>query len=305
MTDRHPSLSPPLRVAVIGLGPMGQNHVRAWQRVPGALLTAVVDTHAERVATVMRETGCTSVATSDDLIGIVDAVSIATPADTHDQVAAPLLRAGVHCLIEKPLATTPDGCAAIAAAAEAGGAVAQVGHIERFNPAIAALQARLNAPLAACKITARRLNPASGRAIALDVVSDLMSHDIDIVLALKKAVPVTVSAERHGPESVTACLSFADGGSATLTADRDAQARVRDFVIETSVHRFSVDFAARTMSADDTMQVVDHSRDALTLQLTSFAEACRAHRTPDASVAAARDVMNVVWRIHKALGDAA
>lgn len=274
------------RVAVVGVGPMGLLHARAYARLPGARLVAVVDPHADRAAAAASECGCEMLSDARDLIGRVDAVTVATPAAAHAAVARPLLAAGVHCLIEKPLALTADDCRALAAAATA--AVLRVGHIERFNPAYRAFVA--TAPRNIGDVSARRLN-MPGRAVALDVVSDLMVHDIDLALTLKRTAVSATSARRLGAEHVEAVVTFADNTRATFAADRQAAATVRDMTITTESKTVRLDFGARSPAATDP----------LTAELADFLAACGGVPGLGATAADAQAALDVVWRINRDL----
>jgi predicted dehydrogenase len=277
---------------------MGLNHVRAVSRCSGVTLAAVYDIHPDRAAAVAGEYVCAAVADVAALARCVDAAIVATPPATHAEVAAALLRRGVHCLIEKPVATEGAACKAIAQAAHAGRAVVQVGHVERFNPAVAALAAaRGAAPIA--DIAARRHNPPPGRAPGIDVVADLMIHDIDIVLMLKGADPVAVTAARGGPECVDAVLSFADGSSARLSADRAARDKARELTMNAGGHAYRVDYAAKAAWRDGlALAIPEH--DALDAQLMAFAAAARGGANP-APLAAGQAALAVVERVRAAL----
>ncbi|MDX2221222.1 MAG: Gfo/Idh/MocA family oxidoreductase [Rhodospirillaceae bacterium] len=287
-----------LRVGVVGLGPMGLNHVRAVSRGPGASLAAVYDIHPDRAAAVAGEYLCAAVADVAALAGCVDAAIVATPPATHAEVATALLRRGVHCLIEKPLATAADECEAIAQAAQAGGAIVQVGHIERFNPAVVALAREIGAAPAA-EISARRHNPPPGRAPGIDVVADLMIHDIDIILMLKRSAPVDVAGLRESAERVSAVLRFADGTTAHLSADRAAQNKVRELTLTAGGMKWRFDYAARQAWRGSVPIAVD-ARDALDAQLAAFVAACRGGSNP-VPAAAGRAAVAVVARINAAL----
>lgn len=287
-----------LRLGVVGLGPMGLNHARAVGRCQGLTLAAVYDIHPDRAAAVAGEYLCAAVADVAALAGCVDAAVVATPPATHAAVAAALLRRGVHCLIEKPLAAAAHECDAVIQAARSAGAVVQVGHVERFNPAVAAVAAAIGgAPVAG--LSARRLNPPSGRAAGIDVVADLMIHDIDIVLMLKRADPVAVAATRENAERVSAVLRFADGTEARLSADRAAAERTRDLTVTAAGHAWRVDFAAKQAWRDATPLPVE-PRDALEAQLMAFAAACRGGPNP-VPAEAGHAALAVVARIHQAL----
>ena len=201
---------------------MGRLHTRVFSQMPGARLVGVVDTSAEVAEAAAEEFGCRAFADAEQLLPHVKAVTIAVPTEFHADVAEPLLRRGIACLIEKPLAKTVDEARRIVAAAEAGGAVVQVGHIERFNPVVRAMD-RLGIRPGFIEVT--RISPMTFRSIDVGVVLDVMIHDIDIVLRLAgseveqvDAVGVNVIGEQE--DICNARLRFANGCVANLTASR-------------------------------------------------------------------------------------
>lgn len=272
---------------------MGMHHVRAYRRLPQFDLVAVVDTHPDRAQAAAREFGCAALSNAAELVGRVDAVTVATPPATHAAVAGALLNAGIHCLIEKPMATTDAECRALANSAPA---VVRVGHIERFNPAFVALQKA--APGVALSIAARRLNPP-GRAVPIDVVHDLMVHDIDLALLLKGAAPMQVEARRLGPEHAVARLSFADGSFCTLEASRAAKAPVREMTIASMNGLYQLDFHKRTLTPDT---AEPSTADALDQQLLDFLGACRGEKSRGATALEAATALTVARQIADLIG---
>lgn len=214
--------SPALRAAVVGCGHFGRLHAAKWAVLPTATLVAVCDSDNSRAVALAGELGCRGVARAEALIGEVDAVSVVVPTAAHHAVAGPLLDAGIHCLIEKPLAADLAEAADLERRAVAGGAVLQVGHLERFNPAFAAALPLIGRPLF---IEGHRLTPFRGRGTDVDVVLDLLVHDLDLVALLVgetpshvDAVGVPVLSERDDMVSVR--LRFPGGCTANLTASR-------------------------------------------------------------------------------------
>ncbi|MBL0926833.1 MAG: Gfo/Idh/MocA family oxidoreductase [Phycisphaerales bacterium] len=182
-----------LRCAVVGVGRMGRHHARKFAKLPGARLVAVVDADAERRNVVADELKCASLADPSDLLNLpggVDAVTIAVPTQHHLRCAAPLLDAGIACLIEKPLATDAAEARQLAEMARRSGAVLMVGHIERFNPAVVALQRAQAAEGGAAGaivprfIEVHRVSPMTFRSVDVSAVMDMMIHDLDVVLWL-------------------------------------------------------------------------------------------------------------------------
>jgi predicted dehydrogenase len=216
-------------VAVVGCGHLGTFHARLYAQLPEAQLVAVVDTHVERAQALAREVG---VEASTDLAAIlprVRAVSIATPTTTHHDIAWQCLDAGVACLVEKPICeSAPQGRALVDHARNLGLALA-VGHTERFNPAFAAARAELGRPRF---IESHRLAPFVARSLDVDVVLDLMIHDIDLTLCLQPAAIESVDAVgvpvlTPGADIANARIRFADGAVANLTASRVSRDKVR------------------------------------------------------------------------------
>jgi predicted dehydrogenase len=212
-----------LPVAVVGCGRMGRLHARAYSQLSGVKLVGLFDADAAAAHAAAREYGGKPFGDLDELANQARSVSIATPTRFHLAAAEPFLRRGVACLIEKPLAPDEAEGAKILALARQHGSAIQVGHIERFNPAVRAL-AKLN--LSPRYLEAVRVSPMTFRSIDVGVVLDVMIHDIDIVLSLARS-PVTrldatgVSVLGGGVEDVcTARLAFENGCVANLTASR-------------------------------------------------------------------------------------
>jgi len=212
----------PLRMGLVGAGAFGRNHARKIAGSPRCRLVAVLDADPARAFALAAEFGGAAVADLDELASLVDAVVVVSPAGTHAASALPLLRAGRHVLVEKPLATTlADADALIEAAAKAG-VVLQVGHLERFQAAAGAfigLAGRLR------YLEARREGVWNPRGTDVSVVLDLMIHDIDLALQMAGALPVRIEASGFCLASgqhdwAQARLDFASGFIANLTASR-------------------------------------------------------------------------------------
>jgi predicted dehydrogenase len=177
-----------IRCGVVGVGRMGRHHARVYTELPGATLVGVVDQDAQRRADIVSKHGGKAFGSVEQLLDEgVDAVSIAVPTTAHLESATPLLEAGVACLIEKPLANTVEEAEKIAALASKSGATLQVGHIERYNPAVMALRKLQHsgaAEIAPRFIEIHRVSPMTFRSVDVGVVLDMMIHDIDVVLML-------------------------------------------------------------------------------------------------------------------------
>lgn len=235
------------RVGVIGVGALGRHHARVWAGLPGAALAGVYDTDAGRAAAVAAEYACPAYSALEDLLERTDAVSIAVPTVAHHAVARQALQAGLDILLEKPMTATLAEADELIALAEARERVFQVGHIERFNPATAAL---LAAGRGARFVEVHRLGSFSPRSLDVDVVLDLMVHDLDIVLALDGSEPVQIEAVgvpvlTPRVDIANARLRFESGLIANLTASRVSLEKVRKFRVFAPRTYVSADFGAR------------------------------------------------------------
>lgn len=292
-----------IRVGVIGVGSLGQHHARVYASLPGCTLAGVVDSDPARAAEIARKHRCPAFDDPAALLGKVDAVSVVVPTAMHYAVGRVFLEAGVHCLIEKPLSTDLGEADALIAAARAGGALLQVGHIERFNPAILALKEHRSRPLF---IEAHRLGPYSPRNTDIDVVLELMIHDLDIVLALvgrpvERVDAVGLPVLSHTEDIANVRLVFEGGCVANLTASRvttDKQRKIRLFTRDAylsvdylakqvRVHRLKEGadpsqagslFGLARMVTTETLKIRDEEQ--LKLELESFIEAVRAGSRP-------------------------
>jgi predicted dehydrogenase len=220
-----------LTAAVFGVGHLGRHHARILAGMEGVALRAVVDPDAERGRAAAERHGCAWHASAADLAELPDLAVVATPTVLHVEVAGALLRAGVHCLVEKPLAADPDGCRALIEAARDGGAVLTVGHVERFNPAV---RRALALGIVPRFIEAHRLAPYPFRATDVGVVLDLMIHDLDLALAWTGSTITSVDAVGGATLSPTediasVRLRFANGAAANLTASRLSLKPMRRF----------------------------------------------------------------------------
>jgi predicted dehydrogenase len=235
------------RVGVIGVGALGQHHARVYAELPEATLVGVYDRDAERAREVAARHGCRAFAEADALAREVDAVSVAVPTEAHHAVAGALLDAGKHVLVEKPITASLGEADDLIARAAARGVRLQVGHVERFNPALDILREAVAQPRF---VEAHRLGAFSPRSLDVDVVLDLMIHDLDIVLWLDGSDPVQVDAVgvpvlTPRVDIANARLRFASGLIANLTASRVSADRVRKFRVFAPRTYVSVDLAAR------------------------------------------------------------
>ena len=238
-----------VRMAVIGVGSLGQHHARILAAMPHADLVGVVDIKPDRARDVAAQYGTAAYSNASELVGRVDAVSIATPTVSHVAVALPFVESGAAVLVEKPLAATVEDADRLLAAADARGTVLAVGHTERFNPAVAAALPLVSRPKF---VEIHRLGTFPERSLDIDVVFDLMIHDLDVLLATVgsevesvEAVGVNVLTPRV--DIANARLRFASGCVANVTASRISRDRVRKARFFQHDAYISIDYAAQEL----------------------------------------------------------
>lgn len=305
-----------VRVAVIGVGALGRHHARILGDTPGTLLHAVVDVDAGRAAEIAAQHGAaTSLTDAAALVGQVDAVTIASPTEAHHALAAMLLDAGIHVLVEKPMTTTLAQADDLIARAAAKGLVLAVGHTERFNPAVDAARPFLTRPRF---IEVHRLGTFPDRSLDIDVVFDLMIHDLDVLLSVVdeevvgvEAVGVPVLTDRV--DIANARLKFAGGCIANLTASRISRDRVRKVRFIEPAAYVSVDYASRELEVWR-LRKVEGARPAieggpvpvpeaepLRRELEDFVGAVREGRAPRVAGVQGRRALALAQRINDAM----
>ncbi|MBF0109814.1 MAG: Gfo/Idh/MocA family oxidoreductase [Magnetococcales bacterium] len=242
-----------IRVAVLGAGPMGRNHLRIYSQLRGIELVGVVDPDPDRLRFATSSFGCPGFPDASQLPDSIDAASIATPPATHAELGILLMNRGVHCLIEKPLATSTDQCQALIDAARNNKVILLVGHVERFNPAIRELTRLLTSGPRILALDARRMSHASSRITDVDVIADLMVHDLDLVMNLVQRPIVRVTAgnvrttDSPGSDHVCALLGFEGGILATITASRITRHRVRQLSVTADMGWITADLIAQEL----------------------------------------------------------
>jgi hypothetical protein len=243
---RNPRPDAP-RVAVIGVGYLGRYHAQKYARLAEADLVSVVDIDGRRGREVADEVKTQALTDYRPLIGMVDAVSIVTPTPQHFAIAREFLSAGVHVLLEKPMTKNLEEAGELIATAKKHGAILQVGHLERFNSAFTAIRPRLRDPMF---IETTRLALFNERGLEVDVILDLMIHDIDIVLnminsPIKDIHASGVAALTHLPDIASVRMEFANGAVANLTASRISIKNMRKLRIFQKDCYFSADYAQK------------------------------------------------------------
>jgi predicted dehydrogenase len=299
-----------MRVAVIGVGHLGQHHARIYAAMDGVDLVGVVDTNRPRAEEIARKFATHVVGDARELLGRVDAVSVAVPTEAHLPVALPFLERGTAVLVEKPLAASLDDADRLITAAEQGGAVLAAGHTERFNPAVEAARPLIHAPRF---IEVHRLGTFPERSLDIDVIFDLMIHDLDLLLALVgsevvsvEAVGVNVLTPRT--DIANARLRFASGCIANLTASRISRDRVRKIRFFQHNTYVSVDYAAREVEAyrlvpQDGRPAIEGGKlpvaddEPLRRELADFVEAVRTGRKPGVSGREGRAALALATRV--------
>lgn len=239
-----------VRVAVVGTGHFGREHARVYATTPGARLVAVCDISETNGLPVAEKHRVPFVKDYRELIGKVDAVSLAAPTVAHHSIACELLRAGVAVLVEKPIARTLEEADEIIEESVRNNAVLQAGHLERFNPAVVAASRIVTKPLF---FEAHRLSVFTPRSLDIDVVMDLMIHDLDIILSFVKSEVSEIRAAgvpilTPKVDIANARIEFDNGCVANLTASRVSSERVRKLRFFQPHEYVSIDYSAQEAS---------------------------------------------------------
>ncbi len=302
-----------LRVGVIGTGYLGKFHAEKYADMEDAELVGVVDINQKAAVEIAKKHGVKAYFSPDEILGKVDAVSIVVPTPLHYQVSKMFLEHDVDVLIEKPITTTLNEADSLIALAESRGLIIQVGHLERFNPAVIALEDVLKTPMF---IESHRLSMFQPRGTEVDVVLDLMIHDIDIILNLVKSEITNIQAAgipvitKHG-DIANARLEFAGGCVANVTASRISLKNERKLRLFQRDAYISVDFANREImvirqnesAKDSVIPGTDISSrcftksDALLAELMSFVQSVRNRVSPEVTGKMGRDALQVALSI--------
>ena len=299
-----------IRVGVIGVGHLGQHHARLLAAMPDVMLTAVCDVDRARANEVAAKYGTSVVATDADLLGQVDAVTIAAPTAVHIPLAMPFVEAGVAVLVEKPIAPSVADADRLLDAAAKSGAIVATGHTERFNPAVAAAIPLISSPRF---VEIHRLGTFPERSLDIDVIFDVMIHDLDLLLGVLgsevtsvEAVGVNVLTPRTDIANVR--LRFASGCIANLTASRISRDRVRKARFFQSQSYVSIDYAAQQVEAYRLVptngrpsieggQVPVTADEPLRRELADFIQAVQSRRKPGVTGREGRDALALATRI--------
>ena len=310
-----------LRLGIVGAGIMGANHARLAQAVRDATVTHVVDPDIGRATQLAVAVGAEAASDIDGIAEHVDAAVVAVPSDLHHEVGLELMKAGIHVLVEKPLATTIADAEALAEAAEVNGVTLMVGHVERFNPAVLELDRLLSDVV---HVAAARVSPFSPR-IREDVITDLMIHDLDVVRSIAGCgvVDVECMAMRVHSDTedlATALLRFENGMTANLTASRVGQQKIRELRItqpdryvtvdlvrqDVTINRvqhsefLSSDGARYRQSGVVEIPFLEHQGEPLLLELQEFVRAASTGTTPRVTAAEGVEALRLVARVQAA-----
>ncbi len=302
--------APRIRVAVVGVGDFGRNHVRVYCELEDAELVGVVDSNLARARQVAEEFSTAVLPGLEALAGRVDAVSLAVPTVEHARVGCQLLRQGMDVLVEKPMAASLTEADELVAAARENRRVMQVGHLERFNPAVVAIQKVITRPLF---FEVHRLGVFSPRSLDIDVVYDVMIHDLDILLALVgapvadlKAVGIPVVTDRV--DIAHARIEFESGAVANVTASRVSTERVRKMRFFQSHEYISVDYTRQDalrvrvrrpgpQPQFDFEKLPTQPEEPLRAELRAFLDAVRTRAVPRVDGEAGRRALELADRV--------
>lgn len=325
MTDK-------IKVAVIGAGMMGKNHLKTYKTLAGVELVGVYDIFEDAAKTAAEMFGITAFSSLEEVAQNVDAVSVVTTSVTHAEVGTFFLKKGIHCLIEKPLAATEEECRLLIDTAKASGAVLLVGHIERFNPAVEQLSKILSDTSKIRALTARRMSAASGRITDVDVAMDLMIHDIEVIQSLVKSKVINVEASNvktkdkpEGKDYISALVRFENGVMANLTASRITQSRVRTLDVSTDEAYIDLDFINQSINVCTQSRSPYMNKDAIPEWMNYGLKGCEEHlfipsnqplaaeqshfidcvlgkATPRITGEMALEALKVIWEVQRKLG---
>ena len=304
-----------LRVGVVGVGHIGKNHARLYAELEKGQFAALYDIDRAKAAQLAQEFGTVAATSLEDFSQRVDAASIATPTNSHFEVARVLLDAGKHLLIEKPIADKTADASELAKLASERGLVLQVGHVERFNPVLSALEERLTHPRF---IEAHRLSPYPNRSTDIGVVLDLMIHDLEIILHLVRSPVQTIDAVgvpvlSRGEDIANARLRFENGCVANITSSRISPERMRKIRVFQEDAYLSLDYQnqtgeiyRRSATGIDCDEVEIEREEPLKRQLAAFIECAATGNAPKVSgfqaTAALELAVEITRRIDSARG---
>jgi len=296
-----------IKVGVIGVGALGKHHARIYSEIDGVRLIGVADIQAERSSEVARKHGCEALTEYKELFGKVDAVSLAVPTEDHARIGVECLEQSMDVLVEKPIASTLEDGERLIRAAEENSRMLQVGHVERFNPVVEAATRVATRPQF---FEVHRLSVFSMRSLDIDVVLDLMIHDIDVILSLVDSEVVEIRAAgipvlSQKADIANVRIEFADGCVANMTASRVSTDKVRKLRFFQPNDYVSIDYAEQEgyrLSLRGGRIVNEklalESREPLRVELESFIDAVKNRTIPRVDGAAGLKALKVAMDIN-------
>ncbi|PKL51096.1 MAG: hypothetical protein CVV37_06855 [Nitrospira bacterium HGW-Nitrospira-1] len=299
-----------LRVGVIGVGYLGGHHARVFSGLEGVELVGIADIDRGKAAETAGKYNCGSFSVYTDLIKACDALSIVTPTTTHHAIAMDCLNAGKDLFIEKPITERLDEARDIIEAAEKNSLILQIGHLERYNPAIVAAAQMIKGPKF---IEAERMSPFLGRGIDVDVTLDLMIHDIDIVLSVVRSEVKEIRAAGGSVitgkiDAARVWLEFENGCKALITASRLANEKTRKLSIHQKDSHIAIDYQSQEVrryfkqGTDVSFDVVKpENKEPLKEELSDFVSCVRKRKKPMVSGKEAMDALEIVLKINEIL----
>ncbi|PTX92924.1 oxidoreductase [Spartobacteria bacterium LR76] len=306
-----------LRTGVVGVGHMGINHARVYSELQDSQLTAVYDADPGVAQSVAKKYKTRAAATLEEFASLVDAATICTPTTTHYEIGKYLLEQGKHLLIEKPIADTPEAARGLSELAAQKSCVLQVGHIERFNPVLAALEQKLQNPRF---LEVTRLSPFPNRSTDVGVVLDLMIHDIEIILHLVNSPvvsmdPVGIAVLSKGEDIANVRFHFANGCVANVTASRISRDKVRKIRVFQENAYLSLDYQKqdgvmfRLIEGKKGKEIVRENVEVqrgepLMIELESFVRCAREGAKPKVSGGQAADALDIALEITRRIQEA-
>lgn len=305
-----------IKTAVVGVGYLGRIHAQKYAAIPEAELVGVFDANPARAAEIAAEFNTKAFNDVKDLFGDVEAVSIVTPTEHHHRLGMEFLSRGVHVMMEKPITNTTDEARELVAEAKRTGAVLQVGHLERFNGARIALGDRIQNPLF---IEAFRISPFPNRSTDVDVILDLMIHDLDLVLSMAGAEVETVEAigipvvSPGKADFASARVTFKGGCVANLTASRVSKERARKINVYQPGSIITIDYGTQGLTITNTVpggpgetgtqvdeDITVEKKDAIFEELKSFLDSISTGKPPVVSGSDGLRALELAERIQQA-----
>ena len=298
-----------VKTAVVGVGAFGEQHARVLSSSEIAELVAVVDSDQERAEAVAQKFGCEALTNIGQLGGRVQAVSLVVPTALHSQIGVSLLESGIDVLVEKPIAPSLEAADALVRAANENGRILQVGHLERFNPAVEAAKEQATLPLF---FEVHRMSLFTKRSLDIDVVLDLMIHDLDIILSMvdspiERLEATGLAVLSSKPDISSVRLVFENGCVANLTASRASVEKIRKLRFFQPRQYISIDYTRQdgvVCSVDKEQKIAFRQLpvskgEPLVRQIEAFLQCVQTRKPPRVTGQQARDALGVALRIRE------